>query len=74
MLSAQRFIYLMELGGGGNSIWLDAVSIDQSDPAEIAKVVKLMGSIYSNARCVSELIPSSDIPAFTCLHQIGWRL
>jgi hypothetical protein len=73
MLSAQRFINLMELGGGCNSIWLDAVSIDQSDPAEIAKVVKLTGSIYSNARFVSVLLPSSDIPAFKCLNQI-WRV
>jgi hypothetical protein len=73
MLSAQHFINLMELGGGGNSIWLNAVSIYQSDRTEIAKVVKLMGSIYSNAKCVSVLLPSSDIPAFNCLNHF-WRV
>lgn len=33
-------------------IWADAVCIDQADPAERGQQVKMMGNIYSSARCV----------------------
>jgi Heterokaryon incompatibility protein (HET) len=71
MLSPQRFVNLMNLGGAGNTIWLDAVSINQSDPADIAASVKVMGTIYSSAACVSVLLPDSDQPAFDCLDMIA---
>ncbi|MCJ1386581.1 hypothetical protein MMC17_009707 [Xylographa soralifera] len=34
------------------SIWIDAISIDQSDPSEVAMQVQLMGAIYTRASCV----------------------
>ncbi|KAF2813474.1 uncharacterized protein BDZ99DRAFT_517730 [Mytilinidion resinicola] len=67
VLNRQRFENLMELGGSGNSIWLDAVSIDRSDHQEIAATVPQMGSVYGNASCVAVLLPESDFPVFDCL-------
>jgi len=64
MISAQRFRNLMELGGAGNTIWLDALSIDQQDPSDIARCVAVMGHIYKNASCVSVLLPKSDKTAY----------
>src|SRR5438045_4048971 len=71
MLSPQRFINLMNLGEAGSTIWLDAVSIHQSDPADIAAAVKVMGTIYSNAACVSVLLPDSDQQVFDGLDMIA---
>src|SRR5215469_5407883 len=47
MMNACRFNNLMELGGEGN-IWLDAVSIDQSNHSEVATAVAAMGRIYGD--------------------------
>ena len=68
MMNARRFKNLMELGGEGN-IWLDAVSINQSNQSEVATTVTAMGRIYGDARCVSVLFPNSDIPLFDCIHE-----
>jgi len=65
MVSNQRFNDLMELGGSGRSIWLDALSIDQSDHADVASTIKMMGSIYSNAKVVSVLLPSTDLASLS---------
>lgn len=69
MMNARRFENLMELGGSGSSIWLDAISIDQSNHSEVAATITDMGTIYSNARCVSVLLPESDFPIFECLNE-----
>ncbi|KDR77509.1 hypothetical protein GALMADRAFT_266960 [Galerina marginata CBS 339.88] len=70
MLNAQRFRNLMELGGSGNTIWLDALSIDQFDARDVAASIAVMGDIYKNAKCVSVLLPASDKGAYDCLEAI----
>ncbi|KAI9766107.1 MAG: hypothetical protein M1840_006814 [Geoglossum simile] len=67
MANAQRFRNLMELGGSRNHIWLDAISIDQTDPNDINACVAVMGSIYRNADRVSVLLPAGDSIAFEFL-------
>ncbi|KAH0838849.1 heterokaryon incompatibility protein-domain-containing protein [Lanmaoa asiatica] len=70
--SVQRFHNLMALGGAGNTIWLDALSIDQSDEHDVASNVAVMGTIYKQARCVSVLLPAADNEAYQCLKHIEW--
>ncbi|PMD63993.1 uncharacterized protein K444DRAFT_310921 [Hyaloscypha bicolor E] len=71
MQSPAKFHRLMALAGTGNTIWLDAISIDQSDHSDIAAQVAVMGTIYSNATCVSVLLPSSDEEAFSRLRDLS---
>ena len=56
----------MELGGEGN-IWLDAVSIDQSNHSEVATTVAVRGEYTVTHDVVSVLLPESDAPKL--LHQ-----
>ncbi|KDR77487.1 hypothetical protein GALMADRAFT_278669 [Galerina marginata CBS 339.88] len=70
MASAQRFHNLMELGGQGNTIWLDALSIDQFDRQEVSEHIAIMGRIYKSATCVSVLLPASDQIAYELLKDI----
>ncbi|KDR77469.1 hypothetical protein GALMADRAFT_245642 [Galerina marginata CBS 339.88] len=70
MASAQRFQNLMELGGRGNTIWLDALSIDQFDRQDVSAHVAIMGKIYKSATCVSVLLPASDQIAYELLKEI----
>ncbi|KAF4616091.1 hypothetical protein D9613_011237 [Agrocybe pediades] len=70
ILSPQRFRNLMHLGGAGNTVWLDALSIDQQDPQEVAKCVAVMGHIYKNATCVSVLLSESDKPAYDLMKSL----
>jgi hypothetical protein len=67
VMNSQRFENLMEQGGNGETIWLDALSIDQSNPAEIAVAIACMGTIYSRAQYVSVLLPADDFPVYDCL-------
>ncbi|KAH8753486.1 heterokaryon incompatibility protein-domain-containing protein [Hyaloscypha sp. PMI_1271] len=55
----------------GETIWLDALSIDQSDPKDIAYQIPLMGETYSQAESVAVLLPSSDKDAFSLLFRLG---
>jgi hypothetical protein len=71
MQSPAKFHRLMVLAGAGSTIWLDAISIDQSDHSDIAAQVAVMGTIYSNASCVSVLLPSSDGEAFSRLRDLS---
>lgn len=64
MLNARRFKNLMDLAGKGNNIWLDVISIDQSNQSEIRESIAAMGRIYTGARCVSVLLPESDATLF----------
>ncbi|PPQ66402.1 hypothetical protein CVT26_011272 [Gymnopilus dilepis] len=70
MINNQRFRNLTELGGSGNTVWIDAISINQYDKDDVAAHVVAMGHIYRNAKCVSVLLPISDKPAFDCLVEI----
>lgn len=51
-------------------IWIDALSIDQSDPKDIASQLAVMGDIYSSASSVAVSLPRMDGEAFVLL----WRI
>lgn len=67
MTSATKFYCLMELVGSGNTVWLDAMSVDQDNHEDVASQMKVMGQIYSNAQSVSVLLPLSDGEAYVLL-------
>ncbi|KAH7069378.1 heterokaryon incompatibility protein-domain-containing protein [Paraphoma chrysanthemicola] len=72
MESVRRFRRLMGLTDSpGESLWLDALSIDQSDPKDIASQIAVMGDIYSKATSVAVLLPERDGEAFELLEKIG---
>jgi Heterokaryon incompatibility protein (HET) len=51
-------------------IWIDAISINQVDPAERSSQVSLMADIYSAAQSVIVWLgPDEPDPAFTWIHQ-----
>lgn len=54
----------MALAGPGSTIWVDNMSIDQNDDADVAAQVAVMGDICGKAECVSVLLPESDKEAF----------
>jgi hypothetical protein len=58
------FLAHLQLETAGCTIWADAVCINQADLAERSSQVRLMGSIYSNAKIVlawlGEGSPGSD--------------
>ena len=68
--SLSKFDHLMRLAGTDTPIWLDAMSIDQKNPQELAAQVAIMGDIYGNAQTVLVCLPTSDIEAFSLLQQI----
>ena len=75
--SSKTLHTLLAQVGGGNTVWLDCVSIDQSDPAEIADVLPHMGTIYKDAARVCVILPASDYSIFNCLGMAfcaGWAL
>jgi hypothetical protein len=51
-------------------VWLDALSIDQANHADIARQIAVMGNIYREAAFVSVLLPSEDLDAFRALDQL----
>ncbi|KAH7364829.1 heterokaryon incompatibility protein-domain-containing protein [Rhexocercosporidium sp. MPI-PUGE-AT-0058] len=67
MESQAKFEQLMNVAEGGNTVWLDAISINQKDHQDIATQVAVMGDIYSKAECVSVVLPASDKEAFQLL-------
>ena len=70
--SVAKFRYLMRLTqASGRSIWLDALSIDQSDHEDIATQLPRMGEIYEKAWTVSVLLPKSDERAYRLLVYLG---
>ncbi|KAL2066814.1 hypothetical protein VTL71DRAFT_1238 [Oculimacula yallundae] len=70
MESQAKFEQLMNVVGGGSAVWLDAISINQQDPRDIATQVAVMGDIYSKADCVSVVLPTSDKEAFQLLENL----
>ncbi len=71
MESVVKFRTIMSLAGKGSRVWLDALSIDQADHADIAQQVSQMGSIYKNARSTAVLLPDSDVKAFDLLLRLS---
>ena len=61
------------VSGGGQScrIWLDALSIDQDDPKDLNKQLKVMGNIYRHAGVVSVLFPAGDEVAYEMLRKLA---
>ncbi|KAE8445988.1 hypothetical protein EG329_012627 [Mollisiaceae sp. DMI_Dod_QoI] len=55
---------ILEFVRGGSKIWLDALSIDQSDPNDLAAQIAVMGNIYRDAEVVSVMLPAEDKEAF----------
>lgn len=72
MESAEKFRRLMTVTDQpGDNLWLDALSIDQSDPKDVATQMAVMGDIFSRARSVAVLFPKSDGEAFRILERLG---
>ena len=72
MESEEKFRRIMALTDvPGQSLWLDALSIDQADHADVAAQMAVMGDIYSNARSVAVLLPKSDGDAYTLIEEMG---
>lgn len=72
MESAGKCRRLMTVGHlSGESLWLDALSIDQSDPEDVAARMAIMGDIYSRARSLAVLFPTSNGKALKLLERLG---
>ena len=71
MRDADKLWSIMRFVRGGTTIWLDAMSIDQSDPRDKAAQISIMGDIYRHAQTVSIMLPEADIEAYESLKQIG---
>lgn len=48
------------VGGGNLPIWIDALCINQADPAEKSKQIPMMRDIYAKAECVFSWLGPSD--------------
>ena len=74
MASVSKLGKLLALGHRGTHdirrVWLDALSINQADHADIARQIAVMGNIYREAAFVSVLLPSEDLDAFGALEQL----
>ncbi|PVF98596.1 hypothetical protein CPB86DRAFT_350960 [Serendipita vermifera] len=68
--SVDKFQELVSLCGPGSSIWLDCLSIDQSDPDDIKAQVATMGNIYKGTSSVGVLLPPEDKEAYEILARI----
>jgi hypothetical protein len=55
---------------GGRVIWLDAMSIDQTDLKDKEAQLFVMGDIYRNAETVSVVLLNSDEEAYGRLRQL----
>jgi hypothetical protein len=71
MTSCSKFCRLMGLVGPGTRVWLDCLSINQDDHADIAKQVAVMGDIYTNACFVAVLLPEEDTIPFGLLKDVS---
>jgi Heterokaryon incompatibility protein (HET) len=71
MSSPAKFKRLMEASGAGNKVWLDCLSIDQTNDEDLNSQLSVMGSIYSNAACVLVLLPRQDKEAYDLLSMIS---
>ncbi|KAH6673466.1 heterokaryon incompatibility protein-domain-containing protein [Halenospora varia] len=71
MHSAYRFRRLMMMtANSGDSVWLDALSIDQTSPEDKARIIAVMGDIYSRAKTVAVLFPEADGEGFKIMYDL----
>ena len=71
MESISKFQSIMMLAGPGATAWLDALSIDQSDPEDIASQFAVMGTIYKRASKVCVLLPKTDLIGYELLKTLS---
>jgi hypothetical protein len=72
MASTYRFRRLMMMtANSGDSVWLDALSIDQTSNEDKSKVIAVMGDIYSRAKTVAVLFPEADWEGFKLLYDLA---
>ncbi|KAF2457730.1 heterokaryon incompatibility protein-domain-containing protein [Lineolata rhizophorae] len=72
MESEEKFRRIMTLiDRPGQSLWLDALSIDQADHADIAEQMAVIDGIYSNARSVAVLLAKSDGDAYKMIEEMA---
>jgi hypothetical protein len=65
MQSAYKFRRLMMMtANSGDTLWLDAISIDQTSKEDKDKLIAVMGDIYSRAKIVAVLFPEADGDGF----------
>jgi hypothetical protein len=62
-----KFRGIMEFLRGDSTVWVDALSIDQSDPEDKAAQLPIMGDIYRHAEVVSVFLPDADGEAYQIL-------
>ncbi|SPO01862.1 uncharacterized protein DNG_04535 [Cephalotrichum gorgonifer] len=58
---------ILRHAGPGSSVWLDCLSIAQSDPSDVKAILPNMGSIYKKAESVLVILPSADSATFELL-------
>jgi hypothetical protein len=72
MASTYKFRRLMMMTAkSGDSVWLDALSIDQNSDEDKSKVIAVMGDIYSRAKTVAVLLPEADGGGFKVLYDLA---
>ncbi|KAF2103660.1 hypothetical protein NA57DRAFT_69873 [Rhizodiscina lignyota] len=65
--NAEKFVNIARLATADQPIWLDCMSINQDDPADVARQISRMGQVYADAGAVAVLLPASDQAAFQLL-------
>jgi hypothetical protein len=71
MQSAYKFRRLMLMtANSGDTVWLDALSIDQTSKEDKEKVIAVMGDIYSQAKTVAVLFPEEDGDGFSLMYDL----
>ncbi|CZR66459.1 uncharacterized protein PAC_16360 [Phialocephala subalpina] len=71
MRDAGKLWNILEFVRGGSKIWLDALSIDQDDPSDLAAQLAVMGNIYRDAKVVSVMLPAEDKEAYELLKKLA---
>jgi hypothetical protein len=71
MRDASKLRAIMEFLRGGSRVWIDALSIDQSDPKDKAVQLPVMGDIYRHAEVVSVFLLEADSEAYEMLKRLS---
>ncbi|KAK4981057.1 hypothetical protein LTR28_007396 [Elasticomyces elasticus] len=61
---------MMMTDNSGDTVWLDALSIDQTSSVEKDRVLAVMGDIYSRAKRVAVLFPLTDRDGFKTIYDL----
>jgi Heterokaryon incompatibility protein (HET) len=72
MQSAYKFRRLMTMtANSGDTVWLDALPIDQTSKEGKYKLIAVMGHIYTRARRVAVLFPEADGDGFKIVYDLA---